>query len=116
MAEPEADMRAARTRIGRVKLNGGAELRLLPSAVEARTAASFAEFERAAAWTRELYAKDFAGFVLIPWTSQGEHNTFVVAAGPYPQINDLPRWVPEALRRDAAERDARCVIDRTFGL
>lgn len=104
-----------RTRIGRIRLKSGGEMRLLPSAKERVAKDVFAELDKAIGWTRELYARDFGGFVLIAFTMTGEHNVFVATKAMHPQLNDLPIWAAEAIRRENSENDARRMLRRTLG-
>lgn len=105
-------MRAARTKIGRVKLRNGAELRLLPNLREQTSQRVFKVLQDCLNTVSDLYSDDLGGFVLVPWSlsNEGAYNSFVCCHGKYPLLNDLPHWIAEVVRRDLAEREARSLL------
>lgn len=54
---------------------------------------------------RQHYGEDLGGFVLVPWTVDGAFNVYLRCNAAFPQANDLPHWLAEALRREVAWRD-----------
>ncbi len=104
----------AHCRIGKVKYKNG--LTVLPSIPERRAAGVFKEFDRAAEWMRENFKDDLAGFILISFTYDGVFTCNAITRALRPQINDLPAWAAEVLRRDTSERDARRVVSKTLGI
>lgn len=105
-------MADAHCRIGRVHFKSGAQLHVLPPVIspEQRTATSvFADLDRYVQWTRKLYERDLAGFVLIPWNKQLQFNCFMIIEDGQHR-NTLPEFVAEAVRRENGEADVRTLL------
>lgn len=103
----------AHCRIGRVHFKSGAQLHVLPPVIspEQQTATSvFAQLDKAVGWTRDLYERDLAGFVLIPWNHRPIFNCFLITQGG-PNRNTLPEFVAEAVRRENGEADMRTLLE-----
>ena len=95
-------------RIGRVRIKGGADLRIFDARAK-RSANVWRQLQVAVRQMHDWYAADLAGFVLIPWDSVTRYNAYVVIEHGMTR-NNLPEFAAEALRRDNAESDARLLL------
>jgi hypothetical protein len=106
-------MQAFRTRIGKVKFRNGCEIHRLPSFRERCTVAAHSWLDLSVERAKEHFSDDMAGFVLIPWTSSGEHKVYTKIYGRSPNMNTLPHWTAEAIRRDRGKCDVLGEEDET---
>jgi len=95
-------------RIGRVRIKGGADLRIFDARAK-RSANVWRQLRTAVVQMHDIYADDLAGFVLMPWDSGTQYNTYVIIEHGMTR-NNLPEFAAEALRRDNAESDVRMLL------
>lgn len=118
--------RTARVRIGRVKMKGGADVRVLPGLKDRRTVAAQSTFRRHAREVLDALADDMAGYVLVAWDGTAGHMVRyrfyaseggAAVPGEVPGLNGAPEWLADALRRAIADDEAerRMGMPRTNG-
>lgn len=101
-------------RIGRVKMKGGADVRVLD---RPEVSASGAELMRHA---RALALSQFPGqsfsFVTVAWSDAGAYSMgYQLRDASVVTLTMLPTWIAEAVRRDAVmTAQVRQVIDREY--
>jgi hypothetical protein len=102
---------SAGCRIGRIRFKSGGELRLLPSAVERDAVHLGKWFDYHGGQIGEEYAKDMAGYVIAAWARDGEHTVRLRCVTGHPDMNSLPHWLAEAVRREIAHFDLKRRLD-----
>lgn len=96
---------AFRTRIGRVRFKNGAVMRLLPSEVERRTNVARAWFRYHTRVVGKAFDADLAGYVIVGWDTKGDFTVRQRCYTRNPNLNTLPQWLAEAIRRERADFD-----------
>lgn len=106
--------RVFRTRIGKIKLHNGAELRIMPPLKQRIAEATVDALAQDAEEIITHYNDDLAGFVLIAFNSDLDYTVRMRA---YKSIKflDLPNWVSEAMRTHLSEQDTRRLLDMDHG-
>jgi hypothetical protein len=107
-----APARSFRVRRGRVRFKSGCELHVLPSFRERCTNTAHAWLDAHVERAKAVFADDMAGYLLIPWASDGEHKVYARIYGRSPNMNTLPVWTAEAVRRHIGHMD----LDHRLGL
>jgi hypothetical protein len=104
-------------RVGRVRLKGGAELRVLPSRREKHHADVMAHAARITTEMGRALDGTVCGSIIVLWTSDGYYCIDVKGAesNPFPWPM-LPTFAADAVRREIGQSDARNQVARMLGL
>lgn len=96
---------AFRTRLGKVRFKNGCEIHRLPSFRERCTRAAHGWLDHDVGRAKDAFSDDMAGLLLIPWDSLGGHKVYTRIYGRSPNMNTLPHWAAEAVRRAQVKFD-----------
>nr|QBM02674.1 hypothetical protein [uncultured archaeon] len=99
-------------RIGRVRLKGGADLRIFRGSVPERNVAVLSKFDQSVDWLREDYNIEIGGFVLMCF-DRSRNYTIYVHSDCEPCRNTLPEFTAEALRRNNAKHEVYEIMSRS---
>lgn len=98
-------------RIGKVKLKGGAELKIFEGQRDRYVKKILADFHTASTDMAKCFEGCMDGFAIVAWNRDGAFlSMFRTGKAATVGVNNLPEYVSGALRRDIAEEDVRKML------